>query len=76
MRKKKKKIEKTHAKENNHTHKTIFTWFGNLHPQSCRDFTIIREEYKLQLQYFLSIKKHGNNTHYKTLITKVGFTIG
>ena len=25
-----KKIEKTHAKENNHTHKTIFTWFGNL----------------------------------------------
>jgi len=25
-----KKIEKTHAKENNHTHKTIFTWFSNL----------------------------------------------
>ena len=25
-----KQIEKTHAKENNHTHKTIFTWFGNL----------------------------------------------
>ena len=25
-----KKIEKTDAKENNHTHKTIFTWFGNL----------------------------------------------
>ena len=29
-KKKKKKIEKTHAKENNHTHKTIFTWFDNL----------------------------------------------
>ena len=26
----KKKIEKTHAKENNHTHKIIFRWFGNL----------------------------------------------
>ena len=26
----KKKIEKTHAKESNHTHKTIFTWFDNL----------------------------------------------
>ena len=25
-----KQIEKTHVKENNHTHKTIFTWFGNL----------------------------------------------
>ena len=25
-----KQIEKTHAKENNHTHKAIFTWFGNL----------------------------------------------
>ena len=24
-----KQIEKTHAKENNHTHKIIFTWFGN-----------------------------------------------
>ena len=25
-----KQIEKTHVKENNYTHKTIFTWFGNL----------------------------------------------
>ena len=25
-----KQIEKTHAKENNHTYKTIFMWFGNL----------------------------------------------
>ena len=25
-----KQVEKTHAKENNHTHKTIFMWFGNL----------------------------------------------
>ena len=23
-------MEKIHAKENNHTYKTIFTWFGNL----------------------------------------------
>ena len=37
-----KQIEKIHAKENNHTHKTIFTWFGNL-PMSmgCRDFTTL-----------------------------------
>jgi len=26
----KQKIEKTHAKESNHTQKTTFTWFGNL----------------------------------------------
>ena len=25
-----KQIKKIHAKENNHTYKTIFTWFGNL----------------------------------------------
>ena len=25
-----KQIKKTHVKENNHTHKTIFMWFGNL----------------------------------------------
>ena len=25
-----KKIEKTYAKENNHMHKKILTWFGNL----------------------------------------------
>ena len=23
-------LKKTHAKEKNHTHKTIFTWFDNL----------------------------------------------
>ena len=23
-------LKKTHAKEKNHTHKTIFTWFNNL----------------------------------------------
>ena len=27
-----------------------------LRPWSCRDFTIIRKEYKVRLQYFLSIK--------------------
>ena len=27
---KQKKIEKTHVKENNYTHKIIFMWFGNL----------------------------------------------
>ena len=39
-----KQIEKTHVKEKNHTHKTIFTWFGNL-PTSTelQGFHYIRE---------------------------------
>ena len=31
----KKEEEKTHTKENNHTHKTVFTWFNNL-PMSTK----------------------------------------
>ena len=44
-----------------------------LHPRSCRDFTIIREKYRVQVAatVFPLSQKHGNNTHNKTLITKV-----
>ena len=47
-----------------------------LRPRSCRDFTIIREEYKVQLQYFFFFSHSQEKLPHKTLITKVGFTIG
>ena len=52
----KQKIEKTHAKENNHTHKTIFMWFGNLRTSTeLQGFHYYqgRRKYKMRLQYFL-----------------------
>ena len=54
--KKKKKIEKTHAKENNHMHKTIFTWFGNL-PTSTelQGFHYYQEKYN-------SAQEHSQET--------------
>ena len=45
-----------------------------LHPRSCRDFTIIREKYKVRLQIF-SLSKNTATPPLKTLITKVGFYI-
>ena len=75
-KKKKKKIEKTHAKENNHMHKTIFTWFGNL-PTSTelQGFHYYQERIQVVATVFSDSQKHGNNTHHKTLITKVGSTM-
>ena len=61
--KKKKKIEKTHAKENNHMHKTIFTWFGNL-PTSTELQEFHYYQGKVQkcgYKIFHSNKKHDNN---------------
>ena len=74
--KKEKKKEKTHAKENNHTHKTIFTWFGNL-PTSTelQGFHYYQERIQVVATVFSDSQKHGNNTHHKTLITKVGSTM-
>ena len=42
-----------------------------LRPQSCRDFTIIREEYRVQdaATIFSLSLKHSNTTHNETLIT-------
>ena len=69
-----KKIEKTHAKENNYMHKTIFTWFDNL-PTSTelQGFHYYQGKIKsaaIVFFFFLSLKKHDNN---KTLISKLGF---
>ena len=71
-----KKIEKIHAKENNHTHKTIFTWFGNLLMSTkLQGFHYYQEKkentkYKVRHQFFFSHLKHD---HAKTLITKLCF---
>ena len=71
-----KKIEKIHAKENNHTHKTIFTWFGNLLMSTkLQGFHYYQEKkentkYKVRHQFFFSHLKHD---HAKTLITKLRF---
>ena len=46
-----------------------------LRPRSCRDFTIIREEYIVQdaATIFPLSLKHGNTTHNETLITQSRF---
>ena len=73
-----KRIEKTHAKEkkNNHSHKTIFTWFGNLPTstelQGFHYYQGRTESTKLRLQYpFLSPSRMRQQqpTILKTLIT-------
>ena len=60
---KKKKIEKTHAKENNHMHKTIFTWFSNLPTLTkLQGFHYYQGKVqKCDYKIFYSLKKHGNN---------------
>ena len=57
--KKKKKIEKTYAKDNNHTHKTIFMWFGNfayVHGVAGISLLSGKKKYKVRLQFFLTLK--------------------
>ena len=66
-----KKKKKTHAKENNHMHKTIFTWFGNL-PTSTelQGFHYYQgriQSTKLRLQSFFSHIKNTATTQHKTL---------
>ena len=63
-----KKIEKTHAKENNYTHKTIFMWFGNLPVfTELQEFHYYQGKIKVWLQCFTLTQDDNNN---KTLITK------
>ena len=79
VRKKKKKKNRENTcqrKTITHTRQYLCGSTICLRPRSCRDFTIIREEYKVRLQYFLLSQKHGNNTHNKTLITKLRFRLG
>ena len=72
----KKKIEKTHAKESNYTHKTIFTWFGNL-PTSTelQRFHYYQEKVQSAATYILTLKNTATPPLKKALITKVGFYI-
>ena len=61
-------------KKNNHTHKTIFTWLGNL-PTSTelqRFHYYQRKNTSAAVQCF-TLKNDDNNN--KTLITKIGFYI-
>ena len=64
-----KKIEKRkRQKKNNHMHKTVFTWFGNL-PMSTKlqEFPIIKENYNVRLQCFSFSKttRRQNPNHKK-----------
>ena len=47
-------------------------------PRNCRDFTIIREEYRVQLSatIFSLTLRTWQPHHHKTLITKGGSTMG
>ena len=63
-----KQIEKTHVKENNYMHKTIFTIC--LCPRSCRYFIIVREK---EIQGVATVFLLRNTTTNKTLISKLRF---
>ena len=74
---KQKKIEKTHAKKDNHTYKTIFMWFGNL-PTSTELQGFHYYQGRIQrttCSYNIFSLSKTQHQHSKTLITKVGFTM-
>ena len=63
------------TKKNNHTYKTIFTWFGNLPtPTELQGFHYYQE--RIQSAVTMMWYSSKNTTTHKTLITKVGFTMG
>ena len=53
-----KQIEKTHVKENNHTHKTIFMWFGNL-PTSTK-----LQGFHYKIRRYNSAQEHSQETQF------------
>ena len=63
--------EKKKKKTITHTRQYLRGSVICLHTQSCRDFTIIREKYKMRLQFF-SLSRTTTTTK-QTLITKNGF---
>ena len=71
--------EKTNAKEKKktitHTRQYLRGLAICLRPRSYKDFTIIREEYRIQdaATIFSLTLKHGNTTHNKNLITQSRF---
>ena len=74
----KQKIEKKHTpKKNNHTHKTIFTWFGNFaYVHEVAGISLLsgkNTKYNIRLQYiFLSIYQTWQPTHTIKTLIKVG----
>ena len=76
-KKKKKKWENTRQRKKSHAQDNIYVvrkFAICLRPRSCKNFTIIREKYKMLLQCF-SLSKNDNNDNNKTLITKNIFYI-
>ena len=74
---KKKKQRKHTPKKKSHAQDNIYVvrkFAICLRPRSCKNFTIIREKYKMLLQCF-SLSKNDNNDNNKTLITKNVFYI-
>ena len=53
-----KKIGKIYAKENNHTHKKIFTWFGNL-PTSTE-----LQGFHYKIRRYNSTQEHSQETQF------------
>ena len=53
-----KQIEKTHVKENNHTHETIFTWFGNL-PTSTE-----LQGFHYKIRKYNSVQEYSQETQF------------
>ena len=53
-----KQIEKTNVKENNHTHRTIFTWFGNL-PTSTE-----LQGFYYKIRRYNSAQEHSQETQF------------
>ena len=55
---KQKQIEKIYVKENNHTHKTIFTWFGNLLTSTEL------QGFHYKIRRYNSAQKHSQETQF------------
>ena len=72
-----KKIEKTHAKESNQMHKTIFTWFGNFTMSTeLQGFHYYQGKVQKCGYNIFSLPQKTRQQPYKTLITKVDSTMG
>ena len=74
-KKKKKKQRKHTPKKNNHMHKTIFTWFGNLPTSTKLQRFYYYQEKNTKCSYSVSVSQNMTTTTNKTLITKNSFYI-
>ena len=80
VRNKKKNRENTHQRKTiTRTRQYLRGSVICLRPRNYKDFTIIKEEYRVQLAatiFSLSHRKTRQQHHHKTLITKVSSTMG